>query len=72
MKNNEYRVFKNMVAMADVEDEIWWAGYYWIDLTEKQGRDIIDLLETKSFIKPAKTPTGKDALQMPSGLMIHY
>ena len=72
MKNSEYRVFKTVVALADAQNDIWWAGYYWANLTGSQCKDMIDLLETKPFIKPAKTLTGKDALQMPSGLMIHY
>lgn len=72
MKNNEYRAFKKAVALADAKNEIWWAGYYWISLTHSQCKDMIDLLETKPFIKHSKTMTNMDALQMPSGLMIHY
>lgn len=72
MKHDEYKAFKAMVAKANAENEIWWAGYYWITLTGKQCRDILDLLETKPFIKPTKTLNGKDALLMPSGLCIHY
>ena len=72
MTNTEFKVFKAMVAKADAKNEVWWAGYYWIALTGKQCREMLDLLETKSFIKPTTTLTGKDALLMPSGLCIHY
>lgn len=72
MTNTEYKAFKAAVAKADNKNEIWWAGYYWIALTKKQCRDIIDLLETKPFMKSTMTLTGKNALIMPSGLCIHY
>ena len=72
MTNTEYKAFKAAVAKADAKNEIWWAGYYWIALTKKQCRDMLDLLETKSFMKRTTTLNGKDALMMPSGLCIRY
>ena len=72
MKKAEYQVFKTVVALADAHNDIWWAGYYWINLTHSQCRDMLDMLETKPFIKQTKTLTGQDALMLPSGLMIHY
>ena len=72
MTSAEYKAFKEIVAKADAKNEVWWAGYYWIALTKKQCRDMLDLLETKPFIKRTTTLTGKDALMMPSGLCIHY
>ena len=72
MTNTEYKAFKGMVAKADAQDTVWWAGYYWIALTKKQCRDMLDLLETKPFMRHTTTLTGKDALMMPSGLCIHY
>lgn len=72
MKAEDYRAFKSMVARADAQSEVWWAGFYWIDLTRAQCRDILAVLETKSFIKATKTLSNQDALLMPSGLMIHY
>lgn len=72
MKSNEYKVFKTAVATADAQNDIWWAGYYWMNLTGSQCKDMLDLLETKPFIKQSKTLNGKDALIMPSGLMLHY
>lgn len=72
MKKPEFKAFKSAVIKADAQNSIWWAGYYWIDLTGNQCREMLDLLETKPFIKRTKTIDGKDALLMPSGLMIHY
>lgn len=71
MTRSEYKTFKSAVAMADAEHTIWWAGYYWINLSEKQGKDITEVLEAKPFIKADKAVNGKDILVLPSGLGIY-
>ena len=48
MKRSEYKVFKQMVNDADVNNSIWWCGYYWIDLTDKQ---LSDIASTEGVIK---------------------
>lgn len=72
MDSKNYEAFKASVAKASKDDCIWWEGYHWIQLTNAQYRDILDLLETKPFITPTKTVTNKDALMLPSGLCVHY
>ena len=70
MKNSEYVRFKNEVVNADEKHPIWWMGYLWINLTKKQGTDIVGYLNKKSFVKSIEI-NGKPALEIPSGLAIY-
>ena len=72
MKATEFLALKTIVAHADEQSEVWWAGYLFMNLSSKQSRELMDILETKPFIKPATTLTGKDALMFPSGIMMSY
>lgn len=36
MRNNDFKNLCDRVKYADKNDPIWYAGYLWIDLTEKQ------------------------------------
>lgn len=70
MTNSEYKNFKEYVTTADEKDPVWWAGYMWINLTKRQAKDIISVLENKSFVKETTLRNGRLALEIPSGLAI--
>lgn len=36
MKRDLFKRFKETVKQADASDPIWYMGYLWLDLTEKQ------------------------------------
>lgn len=44
MKQEKYKLFKEAISTAGAKDPVWWAGYLWIDLTEKQGREVFKIL----------------------------
>lgn len=40
MKVSVYKKFKNRVVLASENDPIWYAGFYFINLTSKQAEDL--------------------------------
>lgn len=72
MKISEYKQFKNIVLYANAEHDIWWCGDAWMDLTDKQLKDIKEVLNLKTYggiIKIEKDNRG-EWYMMPSGLKI--
>lgn len=45
MRNRDFTYLCERVKDADKNDPIWYAGYLWIDLTEKQIDKIVDLIK---------------------------
>ena len=72
MKRNEYKIFKGIVEKADADDRIWWDGYYWIDLTLAQAKDIDKVLRCKGFIDTVSDCKGRKAHMLPSGMTFAY
>lgn len=72
MNNTEFRALLNIVALADEQSEVWWAGYLFMNMTKAQLHRLMDYLEVRPFIKRVKTITNKDALMLPSGICIEY
>jgi hypothetical protein len=62
MKNNRYKSFRNYIVTASKQDQIWWDGFYFLDLTERQFNEIRDICISKGFeIK-------EDTVLLPSGI----
>lgn len=40
MKRDLFKRFKETVKQADASDPIWYMGYLWLDLTNKQFKDL--------------------------------
>lgn len=70
MTNQDYKKFREAVKKANEKDPIWWMGYLWINLTKRQAKDIITVLENKPYIKDTITINNQPALEIPSGLAI--
>lgn len=70
MTTKQFKVFKQYVEEANETSAIWWAGYYWIDLTTRQVEIINKVLENKAFIKQVVDCKGRTANELPSGLTI--
>lgn len=45
MRNRDFNSLCEYVKNADKNDPIWYAGYLWIDLTEKQIDKIVDIIQ---------------------------
>lgn len=65
MKTKDFNAFKEVISYADEKHPIWWAGYLWIDLTEKQGTKAYSILKERGF---EQTATGH--VMLPSGMGI--
>lgn len=51
MTNQEFKYLYNSVEKANNRnDDIWWCGWAFIGMTERQHKKISDLLKTKGFI----------------------
>lgn len=48
MKTNQFKVFHAEVMKADKTNDVWWAGYLWMDLTKRQAEIISDTLWIKA------------------------
>lgn len=72
MTNKQYKVFKYIVEKADEKNDIWWMGYHWIDLTEKQFKDICKVLATKDCIKTKiNLNLNRVEHKLPCGLVVY-
>lgn len=47
MKRVDFGKFKEVISTARNNDPIWWAGYLWINLTEKQSNEVIEILTSR-------------------------
>lgn len=63
MKAKDFNVFKERVAEADQTDVIWWCGYYFLDLTDKQAKVIMSVLKQNPVCKVTE-----QGVMIPSGL----
>lgn len=63
MTTKDFKAFKEVITEADKKDPIWWAGYHWINLTQKQGATAYAILEARGFEK-----NENDYVVLPSGL----
>lgn len=64
MRNAEFKMMENRLWIADENDNIWWAGYLFLDLTKKQNNTVCAILRARGF------KTSGEAIEMPSGLRI--
>lgn len=69
MRRDCFNGFKAVVETADASHDIWWQGYLWLDLTEKQMATICQILATKQEIVQCERPDGK-LYRLPSGITI--
>ena len=70
MTNSEFKCFKAFVENADRNDPIWWCGFQWLALTDRQCSNISKVLEQKRFIRNVSDPRGRMAHLLPSGLTL--
>ena len=63
MKARDFKLFKERVAKAYNTDVIWWCGYYFMDLNDKQGLEVMEILKKN----PACTVLS-NGVRIPSGL----
>lgn len=47
MRAREFKQFKEIISTCKDDDPIWWAGYLFIDLTEKQFRETREILRER-------------------------
>ena len=72
MTQQEFKSFSRTVTNAGANDPIWWAGYYWINLTVRQVQKIDVVLRSKGFIDTVMDARGRQAHLLPSGLTLAY
>ena len=72
MTRNQFNVFSTIVAKAGSNDAIWWQGYYWINLTARQAKEIDTILRGKGFVDTVMDVKGRKAHLLPSGLTLAY
>ena len=64
MRNNEYKVFKAHVMRDTPESDLWWCGYYFLDLTTRQSNEVYDILAERGFKRV------DEWIELPSGIRI--
>lgn len=65
MTLQQFKNFRSYLIDADKQDDVWWAGYAFLALTEKQCKEVYKILEAKGFDKKED-----GTILMPSGLGI--
>lgn len=71
MKVHDFKCFISAVEIATKNSDIWWCGYYFMDLTIKQHNKLCEVLDTIGFIdvKYEYPMTGtKKTFILPSGI----
>lgn len=74
MRNRDFNSLCEYVKNADKNDAIWYAGYLWIDLTEKQIDKIIRIVDSGSacFKRTIHSVIlDRDVLVTPSGMELY-
>lgn len=74
MTNQEFKWLYNSVEKANSRfDDIWWCGFAFIGMTERQHKKISDLLQTKGFIEQTKRSGARGVTfwhRLPSGIEV--
>lgn len=69
MKSNEFKQLIKHVSTCERNDDIWWLGWVFINLTERQARQLyMTLLEREDFEETSYH--GKCGIEIPSGLFL--
>ena len=69
MKINQFKEFNETIKTANEKDPVWYAGYLFLNLTDKQMKVTIESLKENPHCKLINTDLRK-AIQTPSGLKI--
>ncbi|MBQ1791664.1 MAG: hypothetical protein II008_15925 [Oscillospiraceae bacterium] len=72
MTAKTFKAFSQIVENAEVNDPIWWEGYFWLELTTRQAEKIGMTLREKAFIGDVTDIKGRKAHLLPSGLTLAY
>ncbi len=68
MNRTHYKWFKDEVKHANESSDVWWMGANWLDLTDKQYKEMIEILKCKPACVKVVTLTDGKWLEVPSGL----
>ena len=66
MKVKEFKVLLHDVTVCADDSPVWWCGYLFMDFTEKQYRELLQVLVNRFGIRFDKM--GNPAVIVPSGL----
>lgn len=69
MKINQFKEFNETIKTANEKDPVWYAGYLFLNLTDKQMKVTIESLKENPYCKLIITDCRK-SIQTPSGLQI--
>ena len=64
MTNKDFKLFKEIVSEVDDKHPIWWQGWAWLDLTDKQCEIVYNILKSRGMEQG-------DRVVIPSGLAIN-
>lgn len=72
MKRDLFKRFKETVKQADANDPIWYMGYLWLDLTDKQAETLAyEVLSTHPHIEVTiDLHEGVYRYRLPNGLVL--
>lgn len=70
MKQSQFKNFYNAVLTADEKHPVWWMGYLWLDLTERQAKKICSALAPNPAVKVnINLRESRTEYTMPSGFI---
>ena len=69
MKQSTFKNFIAAVKESKSNDPVWYAGYLWLNLTERQVKKTIDALIIRGDC-PVEKRNGKYCIVIPSGIAL--
>lgn len=69
MKRDRFKNMMEVIRSCDDTDPIWWSGYLFIDLTEKQIKKVYSVCAAR-FGEVQNSTTGEYSVALPSGIDI--
>lgn len=71
MTNSKFKVMKDVMISASANDPVWFAGYLFNELTERQLDELITLFERNDTSVEMCTRNGVYGALLPSGIFIY-
>lgn len=70
MERTVFSRILNLVTVATDDDDIWWSGYVFVDMTPAQRKRVVKILIGRPDIAQVVVKNNRVGVQLPSGIIL--